>query len=101
MGKNKKKKKREEPVFVNALSPAPKGLTAVFEDDDDGYENFPVVLFAVVDLGSDKDGQDIRGLISADGGLFSPEDDEAFVGYWFKGVQEIAEFLQDHGRDTD
>jgi hypothetical protein len=96
MGKNKKKKNREEPLVVSSLCPAPPGTTAVFAADDE-YEHFPVLLFAVIDAGDD--GHDVRGLISAEGGLFSPEDDESFIGYWAKKSQEIQEFLADHGHE--
>jgi hypothetical protein len=72
------------------------GLMAVFEDGS-SYEEFPVIMF-VVFRDEDEGTDEMVGLISSPDGLTPADHDESFVGYRVAD-QEIAEFLEDHGRD--
>lgn len=95
MGKKQRKK-----ITVNMKSlAAPFGkLYAIFDDGDGGFEQFPVIMFAIFDVSDDDD--DIGGLISGPDGFWVADHDENFIGYKYED-QENDEFLEDHGHEPN
>lgn len=83
---------------------APAHLFAVYDDGENDYEMFPVVLFAIgrAVLYTGEETEELRsvlrGLVSSLGGLVVAEDapDMKFVGYWRKDGQDFRAFLEDH-----
>lgn len=101
MGRKKKEETEDEEIGlkIKGLTLAPPNLHAVFDGGDGTYENFPVIMFSVVE--GDEEGDVICGLVSSPDGLDAANLDDDFIGFWFKDTQDIHEFLADHGHDTE
>ncbi len=97
MGKKKEARKKVS-INIKSLTAPARNLSAVFADADGGYEVFPVIMFAVFDLGETDDS--IGGLISGPDGLWVADHDDAFIGFKYDH-QENDEFLEDHGYDPN
>lgn len=97
--KRKRDEEEESSLKIKGITPAPVGLTAVYDNGKGGYEQFPVIMFAVIE--GDGDGDIICGMTSSPDGLDAANLDDDFIGYWVKEAQDIHEFLADHGHDTE
>ncbi len=97
--KKKKSEEEESSLKIKGLTPAPAGLSAVYDNGEGGYEHFPVIMFAVVE--GDADGDVICGMCSSPDGFDAANLDEDFIGFWLRNEQDIHEFLADHGHGDD
>jgi hypothetical protein len=107
MGKKRKGEIRGEVVDfrVRSITSPPADVFAVYDEGNEEYVSFPVILFAVGDAVVRTGSQEreevmglARGMVSNLGGMVLVEDatDMKFIGYWRKGVQSLGEFLEEH-----